>query len=284
MAADARHESATRLSNRGSEYGHLAVSATDQRGKPCGASAAPSARSGPGQIRYRRLHILLEREGLVVNHKRVHRIYRAAGLQVRRRHRKRLTRAERIPLPVPDQRLARWSMDFPVDTLADGRGFRTLNIVDDFTRECLAIEVDRSLPGLRVARVLDRLHATIGLPPSIVVDNGPEFAGRTLDAWAYARGVTLRFIRPGKPVENAYIESFNGKFRDECLNEHWFVSLADAQATIEAWRVDYNTVRPHSSLDGATPEHFAKTTEGARRLTPARPDRKHNPEDLSLSV
>ena len=223
------------------------------------AHAAVRARFG-----YRRLHILLEREGLVVNHKRVHRIYRAAGLQVRRRHRKRLTRAERIPLPVPDQRLARWSMDF--------------------TRECVAIEVDRSLPGLRVARVLDRLHATIGLPPSIVVDNGPEFAGRTLDAWAYARGVTLRFIRPGKPVENAYIESFNGKFRDECLNEHWFVSLTDAQLTIEAWRIDYNTVRPHSSLDGATPEHFAKTTEGARRLTPARPDKTLKPEDLSLSV
>jgi putative transposase len=243
------------------------------------AHAAIRARFG-----YRRLHILLAREGLVVNHKRVHRIYRAAGLQVRRRHRKRLTRAERIPLPVPDQRLARWSMDFTVDTLADGRGFRTLNIVDDFTRECVAIEVDRSLPGLRVARVLDRLHATIGLPPAIVVDNGPEFAGRTLDAWAYARGVTLRFIRPGKPVENAYIESFNGKFRDECLNEHWFVSLADAQVTIEAWRIDYNTVRPHSSLDGATPAHFATTTEGARRLTPARPDKTLKPEDLSLSV
>lgn len=246
------------------------------------AHAAVRARFG-----YRRLHILLEREGLVVNHKRVHRIYRAAGLQVRRRHRKRLTRAERIPLPVPDQRLARWSMDFTVDTLADGRGFRTLNIVDDFTRECVAIEVDRSLPGLRVARVLDRLHATIGLPQSIVVDNGPEFAGRTLDAWAYARGVTLRFIRPGKPVENAYIESFNGKFRDECLNEHWFVSLADAKTTIETWRIDYNTVRPHSSLAGTTPEHFARITEGARRLTPARPaieseDRK--PEDLTLSV
>ena len=221
---------------------------------------------------YRRLHILLEREGLVVNHKRVHRIYRAAGLQVRRRRRKRLTRAERMPLPTPSQRLERWSMDFTADTLADGRGFRTLNIVDDFTRECVAIEVDRSLPGLRVARVLDRLHAAIGLPQTIVVDNGPEFAGRTLDAWAYARGVTLRFIRPGKPIENAYVESFNGKFRDECLNEHWFVSLADAKAAIEAWRIDYNTVRPHSSLAGRTPDQFARITEGARRLTPARPE------------
>jgi putative transposase len=246
------------------------------------AHAAVRARFG-----YRRLHILLERDGLVVNHKRVHRIYRAAGLQVRRRRRKRLTRADRAPLIRPSQRRERWSMDFTVDTLADGRGFRTLNIVDDFTRECVAIEVDRSLPGLRVARVLDRLHAAIGLPQCIVVDNGPEFAGRTLDAWAYARGVMLRFIRPGKPIENAYVESFNGKFRDECLNEHWFVSVADAQATIETWRVDYNTVRPHSSLDGATPEQFARITDGACRLTPARPDQDdedRKPGDLTLSV
>lgn len=222
---------------------------------------------------YRRLQILLEREGLCVNHKRVHRLYQAAGLQVRRRRRKRLTRAERVPLPVPARRLARWSMDFTVDTLADGRGFRTLNIVDDFTRECLAIEVDRSLPGLRVTRVLDRLQAILGLPETIVVDNGPEFAGRTLDAWAYAHGVTLRFIRPGKPIENAYVESFNGKFRDECLNEHWFVSLADAIATIEAWRIDYNTVRPHSALGGRTPHDFARHEEGLagwRRLVPRR--------------
>ena len=149
----------------------------------------------------------------------------------------------------------------------------------------MAIEVDRSLPGLRVTRVLDRLHAAVGLPRSIVVDNGPEFAGRTLDAWAYARGVTLCFIRPGKPVENAYIESFNGKFRDECLNEHWFISLADAKATIEAWRIDYNTVRPHSSLGHRTPEQFARFTEGARRLTPARPEGRNEddkPENLTL--
>ena len=246
------------------------------------AHAAVRARFG-----YRRLHILLEREGMIVNHKRVHRIYRDAGLQVRRRRRKRRTRAERVPLPVPSRGRERWSMDFTVDTLADGRGFRTLNIVDDFTRECVAIEVDRSLPGLRVTRVLDRLAAATGLPQCIVVDNGPEFAGRTLDAWAYARGVTLRFIRPGKPIENAYVESFNGKFRDECLNEHWFVSLADAKAAIEDWRIDYNRVRPHSSLDGATPEQFATITEGARRLPPARPaeeDENRKPEVLTLSV
>ena len=233
---------------------------------------------------YRRLHILLEREGIMVNHKRVHRLYRAAGLQVRRRQRKRLTRADRVPLPLPSRPRERWSMDFMVDTLADGRGFRTLNIVDDFTRECLAIEVDRSLPGLRVVRVLDRLASSVGLPQAIVVDNGPEFAGRTLDAWAYAHGVTLRFIRPGKPIENAYVESFNGKFRDECLNEHWFLNLADAKTAIELWRVDYNQVRPHSALQQATPAQFARDSMVARRLAPARKIEDLNPEGLTLST
>lgn len=233
---------------------------------------------------YRRLHILLDREGVAVNHKRVYRVYRAAGLQVRRRRRKRLTRTERVPLPVASQRLERWSIDFMLDTLADGRTFRVLNIVDDYTRECLAIEVDRSLPGARVVRVLERLAATVGLPKRIVLDNGPEFAGRTLDAWAYLRGVALCFIRPGKPIENAYVESFNGKFRDECLNEHWFVSMVDAQAVIEAWRLDYNTVRPHSALDDRTPEQFAQTTRGARRLSPSRPEDVSNPDGLTLSV
>jgi putative transposase len=242
------------------------------------AHAAVRARFG-----YRRLHILLEREGLAVNHKRVHRIYRAAGLQVRRRRRKHVTRAERVPLPAPSGPRERWSMDFTTDTLADGRNFRTLNIVDDFTRECVAIEVDRSLPGLRVTRVLDRLRSTIGLPQTIVMDNGPEFVGRTLDAWAYTHGVTLRFIRPGKPIENAYVESFNGKFRDECLNEHWFVSLVDAKAVIEAWRIDYNTVRPHSSLDGRTPDQFAAISGCARGPRPASATGL-KPEDLTLSV
>lgn len=212
---------------------------------------------------YRRLHTLIGREGLAANHKRVYRVYREAGLQVRRRRRKKLSRGERVPLPRPSRRCERWSMDFTADTLADGRAFRTLNIVDDFTRECVAIEVDRSLPGARVARVLDRLGDSVGLPGAIVVDNGPEFAGRTLEAWAYAHHVELRFIRPGKPIENAYIESFNGKFRDECLNEHWFLNLADATAVIEAWRIDYNTVRPHGSLGQQTPAAYAAACAGA---------------------
>ena len=233
---------------------------------------------------YRRLQTLLTREGITANHKRVHRVYREAGLQVRRRRRKRLTLAARVPLPVPSRPGERWSMDFTLDTLADGRSFRTLNIVDDFTRQCVAIEVDRSLPGARVVRVLDRLRAMGGLPQVIVVDNGPEFSGRALDAWAYAAGVTLRFIRPGRPIENAYVESFNGKFRDECLNEHWFVNMVDAQTTIEAWRLDYNTVRPHSSLDGRTPNQFAQLSTGARRLPPPRLDQVSNPGELTLCV
>jgi putative transposase len=249
------------------------------------------------------LHTLIGREGLQVNHKRVYAVYRDAGLQVRRRRRKRLTRGQRVPLPAPSRRGERWSMDFMLDTLADGRGFRTLNIVDDCTRECVAIEVDRSLPGLRVVRVLDRLAETIGLPEILVMDNGPEFSGRALDTWAYARGVQLRFIRPGKPIENAFVESFNGKFRDECLNEHWVASVAEARAIIEAWRIDYNTVRPHSALRKATPEQFANSLCGrSPAQTPTRADWKNKdsknedtkneetknedlkPEDLSLSV
>ena len=243
---------------------------------------------------YRRLHTLVDREGLHVNHKRIYGVYREANLQVRRRRRKRLTRGQRTPLALPSRRTERWSMDFMVDTLADGRGFRTLNVVDDFTKECVAIEVDRSLPGLRVARVLDRLAETVGLPEMLVMDNGPEFSGRALDTWAYARGVQLRFIRPGKPTDNAFVESFNGKFRDECLNEHWFASVAEARALIEAWRIDYNTVRPHSALGGATPEQFANALCGCSPAqTPARTDWKNKdekknedskPEDLSLSV
>jgi putative transposase len=240
---------------------------------------------------YRRLHTLIGREGWQVNHKRVYAVYRSAGLQVRRRRRKRLTRGERIPLPRPSRRGERWSMDFMIDTLADGRGFRTLNVVDDFTRECLAIEVDRSLPGLRVVRVLERLRETTGLPTTLVMDNGPEFSGRTLDTWAYARGVQLRFIRPGKPIENASVESFNGKFRDECLNEHWFLSVADARGTIEAWRVDDNTVRPHGSLGQLTPAAYAAacagpaTGPGACSAASDTTEREpKNPDGLSLSV
>ena len=206
---------------------------------------------------YRRVYLRLRREGWEVNRKRVYRLYREAGLAVRRRKRKRVGLFERKPLPKPTRANVSWSMDFVADGLIGGRRLRCLTIVDDCTRECLAIEVDTSIPGLRVQAVLDRLADTRGLPKSITVDNGPEFDGQVLDKWAYRTGVQLSFIRPGKPNENAYIESFNGKFRDECLNEHWFLSLAHARNVIEAWRTEYNTERPHSSLRNRTPEEFA---------------------------
>lgn len=210
-----------------------------------------------------RLVWLLRREGRTDNYKRVERVYREEGLAVRRRSRKRAAQA-RVERPAPDAPNVRWSMDFVRDTTASGRVFRALTIVDDFTRESLGIEVDTSLPGARVVQVLERLAATRGVPHAISVDNGPEFAGQALDTWAHACGVALQFIRPGKPVENAYIESFNGRLRDECLNGHWFLSLADARRQIAAWRAEYNSARPHSSLAGRTPDEFAQEHERLR--------------------
>ena len=207
---------------------------------------------------YRRLHDRLQREGWRVNHKRVCRLYRLEGLQVRRRKRKRCPAGPRQPLPVPTAANQVWSLDFMSDTLASGRKLRTLNLVDDFTRECLAIEVDTSLPGARVVRVLEWLVSERGRPRRIRTDNGPEFSGRALDQWCFAQGVQQHFIQPGKPMQNGYIESFNGKFRDECLNESWFVSLADARQTIERWRRHYNQERPHSALGYRTPHEFAQ--------------------------
>jgi putative transposase len=209
---------------------------------------------------YRRLGVLLRREDFAVNHKRVYRLYREEGLAVRRRKRVRRCGRGSVVRPAPVEANQRWSMDFVSDSLANGRRVRILTVVDDFTRECLAMEVDTSLPGLRVARVLDQLGQVRGLPEVITVDNGPEFAGRALDAWAYARRVQLHFIEPGKPVQNAYIESFNGRLRDECLNEHGFGSLRQARDIIEAWREDYNGVRPHSALGNRTPQEFAAET------------------------
>jgi putative transposase len=207
---------------------------------------------------YRRVHVLLRREGWRVNRKLTYRLYREAGLAVRRRKRKRIGPFERKPLPKPTEANRSWSMDFVSDGLADGRRIRCLAIVDDCTRECVALEVDTSITGTRVKAVLERLADTRGLPRSITVDHGPEFEGQVLDAWAYSSNVQLSFIRPGKPNENAYIESFNGKFRDECLNEHWFITMAQARRSIESWRIEYNTERPHSSLGDLTPEEFAE--------------------------
>ncbi len=200
----------------------------------------------------------------MVNHKRVHRLYREEGLTLRWRRRKRVAAISRPLLPAPQQRGQHWSMDFMQDTFVNGRRFRTLNIVDNFTRECVAIEVDTSLPGMRVVRVLEQVRERMGTPQAIIVDNGPEFAGKVLNLWAHQHGVQLHFIAPGKPVQNPYIESFNGRFRDECLNQHWFLNLEDARHTIADWRDDYNHVRPHSSLGQQTPAAFAAKHDGQR--------------------
>lgn len=217
---------------------------------------------------YLRLHVLLRREGFQVNHKLVYRLYREEGLLVRRRRRKHVA-VPRVPLPAPSAPNERWGMDFIMDALVEGRRFRCLTMVDEFTRECPVIEVDRSLPSSRVIRALEQLAVQRGLPRSLVVDHGPEFISKALDAWAFAHGVQLLFIRPGKPVDNAYIESFHSRFRDECLNERWFWDLRDAQRQIEAWRVDYNEVRPHSSLRRRTPKEFTEMLahQGATSIT-----------------
>lgn len=207
---------------------------------------------------YRRLHVLLRREGWLLNWKRTYRVYREAGLMVRRRKRKRIVGIDRLQKVIATAPNQSWSMDFVSDGFVDGRRLRCLNIVDDFTRECLAIEVDTSLPGRRVVSVLERLAEFRGLPQSVTVDNGPEFISKALDEWAYRQQLQLRFIAPGKPTQNAYVESFNGKFRDECLNEHWFLSMRHAREVIARWRQEYNEERPHSSLDDQTPNEFAE--------------------------
>ena len=205
---------------------------------------------------YRRLTVLLRREFGALNHKRVYRLYCAEGLRVRRRVRKRIAATNRPVQVEPTTIGTAWSVDFTHDTLAGGRTFRTLNIIDRVSRVCHAIVVDTSLPSVRVIREFERVIALVGPPAQIRVDNGPEFISRALDTWAATRGITLDFTRPGKPTDNGHIESFNGKFRDECLSQHWFLSLADARQIIEDWRVDYNVVRPHSGLGNLTPQAY----------------------------
>jgi putative transposase len=204
-----------------------------------------------------RLTVLLRQEFGTVNHKRVERIYREEGLQLpRKRGKKRGVNKRDVALFVPSEPNERWSMDFMSDSLCDGRRFRVLTVVDDFTRECVAIEVDTGITGERVIRTLEWLKETRGLPGMLVMDNGPEFTSKAMLAWCKPAGVRLHFIDPGRPVQNAFIESFNGKLRDECLNQYWFVSLEEARRIIKSWRVDYNTARPHSSLGYMTPEAF----------------------------
>lgn len=207
---------------------------------------------------YRRIHVLLGREGWRVNRKRVYRLYRLESLSVRRKGKRRRSQAPRPIREELKQANERWCLDFVSDTLSNGRTFRCLTVLDEFTRECLAIHVGHSIPSTVVIEVLEQLRGERGLPRVLVSDNGSEFTSRAFDAWAYARGVKLSYIQPGKPVQNAFIESFNGSFRDECLNLHWFGDLPDAKQTIEHYRADYNQVRPHSALQDLTPEAWAE--------------------------
>ena len=210
---------------------------------------------------YKLLHELLKREGLVVNAKQTYRLYREEQLQVRRKKRKRLPTRARVPLPQLDGLNQRWSMDFMSDQLATGQRFRILNVLDQYSRECLGQLVDFSISGARVSRLLEQLASERGRPQTIVLDNGPEFTSKALFLWAQRPGVRLRFIQPGKPSQNGLVESFNGKFRDACLTEQWFVDLAEACRQIEAWRIHYNTVRPHSALGFLSPEQFRLADE-----------------------
>ena len=204
------------------------------------------------------IHLKLRQAGQLVNHKRVERLYREARLQVRRRKRKKVLIGERQPLLRPIAANEVWSMDFVFDRTAEGRVLKCLTIVDDATHEAVAIEVERAISGLGVARVMNRLAASRGLPRIIRTDNGKEFCGKAMLEWAHRSRVTLRLIEPGKPNQNAYIESFNGRLRDECLNEHWFPNLLHARALIETWRREYNEERPKKSLGGLTPAAYAR--------------------------
>ena len=206
----------------------------------------------------------LRQAGLVVNHKRVERLYQEARLQVRRRKRKKVPVSERQLLLRPSAANQVWSMDFVFDRTGDGRVIKSLTIVDDATHEAVAIVPERAIGGQMLTRILDRLSLSRGLPQVIRTDNGKEFCGKAMLSWAHARGVQLRLIEPGKPNQNAYIESFNGRYRDECLNEHWFTSLPHACVVIEAWRREYNEERPKRALGGLTPCAYAKQLEENR--------------------
>jgi putative transposase len=201
---------------------------------------------------------MLRREGWLINGKRVRRLYREEGLAVRLTHRRKRASPLRVVPSAPTQVNERWSMDFVADTLLDGRRFRALTVVDNYSRHSQIIEPDFTLTGKKVVAALERVAKQCGYPKIITVDNGSEFTSKALDAWAYAHEVKLDVIRPGKPVENAVIESFNGRFRDECLNAQVFVSLHDARQKIEAWRIDYNERRPHGSLGNLTPQEFVE--------------------------
>lgn len=204
---------------------------------------------------YLMLHAFLRREDLVINKKRTYRLYTDLGMQLRTKRRKKLVRP-RIPMEVPTRTNQRWSLDFVHDQLANGRRIRILNIVDDYSRVCVGQLVDFSISGARMARYLSELAECRGKPKRIVMDNGPEMTSKAMFFWSQESGVALQFIQPGKPTQNAFVESFNGRFRDGCLNQHWFQDLADARKTVGDWREHYNTVRPHSALNYQPPAAF----------------------------
>jgi putative transposase len=219
-----------------------------------------------------RLHVLVRRQGYLVNHKRTERLYRALGLSLRLRRRRKRASGLRVPSSLPDRPNQRWSMDFVMDQVVTGQRLKCLTVVDDFSKESPGIVVGRSIGGQTVAEFFDTLSETRSLPEVIVCDNGPEFTSLVLDQWAHRHGIRLSFIQPGKPQQNAFIESFNGKLREECLNEELFFDVADAQSKIEAWRQDYNQHRPHRSLGQRTPAEFIKEYENqlTERLETAR--------------
>ena len=263
---------------------HLRVAYEVSERRACSALGADRAsiryrsiRSGDAAIRarlrelatvrrrfgYRRLHILLRREGVVMNHKKLRRLYREERLQVRRRGGRKRALGTRAPMALPQGPNQRWSLDFLSDAFADGRRFRILAVVDDFTRECLALVPDTSLPGLRVARELNALITARGRPAMCVSDNGTELTGMAILRWSQDTRVEWHYIAPGKPQQNAFIESFNGRLRDELLNETLFTSLAHVREALTIWKDDYNTIRPHSALGNLPPAVFARLSDPA---------------------
>ena len=206
---------------------------------------------------YRRLYILLRREGIIMNHKKLRRLYREERLQVRRRGGRKRALGTRAPLTIPQGPNQRWSLDFLSDAFADGRRFRILAVIDDFTRECLALVADTSLPGLRVVRELDAIVIRRGQPTMCVSDNGTELTGLAVLRWCQEMRIEWHYIAPGKPTQNAFIESFNARLRDELLNETLFTSLVQVRAMLIAWKNDYNDIRPHSALGNLTPTEYA---------------------------
>jgi len=205
---------------------------------------------------------MLLREGFEINHKRTYRLYKAAGLALKKRNTKKNYEKRGMPERAITEANIRWSMDFVSDKTRHGSNIRVLTVIDEVTRECLALEVDSSITGRKVAAVLNRIAIFRGMPQEILTDNGSEFTSNVMNAWAYDHKVEHIFIDPGKPMQNGYIESFNGKFRAECLDQHWFRNLSEAKEIIEDWRLEYNHIRPHMSLDNLTPVEYALKISG----------------------